>query len=221
MDSPDPKEWILNYIFNRFQLGYRKNVGPLAEEIRKCKPKTLKEWEEYYYKNVRPRQHLVQLGKILWEKIRTVAKKELESITEEDCINYVIDVVIRRTFEGFQREMKAVKERLEEKLGLSFHPAPPELEVLAVDWYAVVNGYYMGIQVKPLTFEQSQLVAQIKQQVLIEPHREFERRYGGKVFVVITLGKKRQFKIVDEDELIERIRNEVERLKALPPGPFG
>ena len=216
----DPKEWILNYIFNRFQLGYRRNVGPLAEEIRKCKPKTLEEWEKYYYENVRPKEHLINLGKRLWEKIRTVAKRELESITEEDCINYVIDVVIRRTFEGFQREMKAVKERLEKELGLTFHPAPPELEVLAVDWYAVVNGYYLGIQVKPETFEQSRLVEQKKQQVLVEPHEEFRRRYGGRVFVVITLGRKRRFKIVDENELIRRIKEEVERLKSLPPGPL-
>jgi len=216
----DPKEWILNYIFNRFQLGYRRNVGPLAEEIRKCKPKTLEEWEKYYYENVRPKEHLINLGKRLWEKIRTVAKRELESITEEDCINYVIDVVIRRTFEGFQREMKAVKERLEKELGLTFHPAPPELEVLAVDWYAVVNGYYLGIQVKPETFEQSRLVEQKKQQVLVEPHEEFRRRYGGQVIVVITRGRKRRFKIVDENELIRRIKEEVERLKSLPPGPL-
>ena len=85
----------------------------------------------------------------------------------------------------------------------------------------LVFGIAPVVQVTGTGESAQNLVAQIKQQVLIEPHREFERRYGGKVFVVITLGKKRQFKIVDEDELIERIRNEVERLKALPPGPFG
>ncbi|MEM2003889.1 MAG: MjaI family restriction endonuclease, partial [Nitrososphaerota archaeon] len=67
-----PKEWILNSIFNRFQLGYQKNVGPLAEEIRKCKPKTLEDWENYYYNNVRTKEHLIKLGQKLWEKISTV-----------------------------------------------------------------------------------------------------------------------------------------------------
>ena len=220
LSGPDPKEWILNYNFNRFQLGYRKNVGPLSEEIRKCKPKTVEEWEDYYYNNVRPKEHLTRLGEILYDKIMTIAKRELESITRDDCIKYVIDVVIRRTFEGFWAEMEAVKGRLEQALGVTFYPAPPELEVLAVDWYTVVNGYYLGVQVKPLTFRQSHLVAQIKQQVLIEPHRRFKKKYGGNVFVVITLGKKRKFEIVNEDDLLTRMRKEIERLKSLPTGPF-
>lgn len=44
------KEWILNSATNRFQLNYSRNVGKVAEEIRKCAPKFLPEWEEYYYK---------------------------------------------------------------------------------------------------------------------------------------------------------------------------
>ncbi len=46
------KEWILNSATNRFQLNFSRNVGKVAEEIRKCAPKTLSEWEEYYYKKV-------------------------------------------------------------------------------------------------------------------------------------------------------------------------
>jgi hypothetical protein len=214
-----PKEWILNYIFNRFQLGFQRNVGPLAIEIRNCKPKTLEEWERHYFKNVRSRKHLMELGERLWEKISTVAKREIESITHDDCINYVFDVVIRRTFEGYQREMEIIKSFLEEATGLTFHPSPNKLERLNVDYYAIVNGYLIGVQVKPLTFSQSRLVEQIKRMIL-EPHKTFQKKYGGNVFVVIALGRKEQVEIVDKDELINQVRKEVQRLRKLPKGKF-
>ncbi|MGD9732582.1 MAG: MjaI family restriction endonuclease [Desulfamplus sp.] len=33
------KEWILNSVLNRFQLNFKRNVGAVSEEIRKCSPK--------------------------------------------------------------------------------------------------------------------------------------------------------------------------------------
>jgi len=45
-----PKEWILNTAINRWRLQKKKKVGAVSEEIRKCVPRTLKEWGEYYYK---------------------------------------------------------------------------------------------------------------------------------------------------------------------------
>ena len=42
------KEWILNSAMNRFQLNFKRNVGATSESIRKCAPKTLEEWREYY-----------------------------------------------------------------------------------------------------------------------------------------------------------------------------
>ena len=46
------KEWILNSAMNRFQLNFKRNVGPTSESIRQCAPKTVEEWREYYFKNV-------------------------------------------------------------------------------------------------------------------------------------------------------------------------
>ena len=43
-----PKESVLTSVMNRFQLNYKGNVGPVSEEIRKCSPKKLEEWREYY-----------------------------------------------------------------------------------------------------------------------------------------------------------------------------
>ena len=39
------KEWILNSATNRFQLNFKRNVGAVSEEIRKCSPKSLQNVE--------------------------------------------------------------------------------------------------------------------------------------------------------------------------------
>ena len=56
------KEWILNQANMRWGLTKKNKVGPVSELIRKCSPKSLKDWEEYYYNNVYPKQHLEELG---------------------------------------------------------------------------------------------------------------------------------------------------------------
>ncbi len=33
------KEWLLNSVMNRFQYNFKRNVGAVSEEIRKCTPK--------------------------------------------------------------------------------------------------------------------------------------------------------------------------------------
>lgn len=43
------KEWILNSAMNRFQLNFKRNVGSVSEEIRKCAPKKIEEWNAYYF----------------------------------------------------------------------------------------------------------------------------------------------------------------------------
>ena len=48
------KEWILNSAMNRFQLNFKRNVGATSESIRKCEPRTIDEWKNYYFSNVRP-----------------------------------------------------------------------------------------------------------------------------------------------------------------------
>ncbi|MGC8699358.1 MAG: MjaI family restriction endonuclease, partial [Candidatus Acidifodinimicrobium sp.] len=116
-----PKEWILNSATNRFQLNFSRNVGKVAEEIRKCAPKDKKEWEEYYYKNVRPKEHLIELGRKLYVKITEVLASEIEEITEEDCINYIINLVIDRTYDGYNTEINTIYGQLQNILGVKIH----------------------------------------------------------------------------------------------------
>ena len=64
-----PKEWILNSAINRWGLQKKRNVGAVSDEIRRCAPKTIKDWERYYFKNVYPKEHLIEIGKKLYTKI--------------------------------------------------------------------------------------------------------------------------------------------------------
>ena len=66
------KEWILNSVMSRFQLNYKRNVGAVSEEIRKCQPKTVLEWQEYYFNEVRNKSHIEELGEKLYLKITEV-----------------------------------------------------------------------------------------------------------------------------------------------------
>lgn len=60
------KEWILNSAMNRFHLNFKRDVGATSESIRQCEPKTVEEWEEYYFSNVRSKDHIIELGKKLY-----------------------------------------------------------------------------------------------------------------------------------------------------------
>ncbi|HDQ44707.1 MAG TPA: MjaI family restriction endonuclease [bacterium] len=86
------REWILNSAMNRFQLNFKRNVGPTSESIRQCAPKTIEEWSQYYFRNVRPKEHIESLGKKLYIKITEVIQAEVEEITEQDCIDYMIQL---------------------------------------------------------------------------------------------------------------------------------
>jgi len=61
------KEWILNSAMNRFQFNFKRNVGPTSESIRLCAPKSVNEWRDYYFKNVKSRDHIEDLGKRLYD----------------------------------------------------------------------------------------------------------------------------------------------------------
>ena len=145
------KEWILNSAMNRFQLNFKRNVGPTSESIRQCAPKTINEWKEYYFKNVRSKEHIESLGKKLYIKITEVIQSEVEEITEQDCIDYISQLVIDRTFDGYMTEIKTIYGQLDKELGVKIEPAPDEWDRLYnVDFFIKIKEKYIGIQIKPV-----------------------------------------------------------------------
>jgi hypothetical protein len=207
-----PKEWILNQANIRWGLTRKNKVGPVAELIRKCAPKTVEEWENYYFTNVYPKEHLNYLGEELFIKVTDVCKAEIESITEEDCINFIHNLVINRTFDGYQSEIKTIYGQLQKILGVKIEPAPDEWDRgYNVDYYIKVKDKYIGLQIKPAGYEYiPQIINEREQQR--KTHEKFTEKYGGKVFYLISVTEGKNKKIYNVD-VIDEIREEIERLK--------
>ncbi len=212
------KEWILNNAMNRFQLNFKRNVGPTSESIRKCAPKTLEEWMDYYFKNVRSKEHIEELGRKLYVKITEVIQAEVEEITEEDCINYIFQMVINRTFDGYMTEIKTIYGQLQSILQKNFpeitiKPASDEWDRLYnVDFYILINGKYIGLQIKPVSndVQLSQIFKErgFQQQT----HEKFYKEFGGKVFYIFSIKDNGKKRIANED-VIEELQQEIERLQ--------
>lgn len=207
------KEWILNSATNRFQLNFKRNVGAVSEEIRKCAPKTIQDWENYYFKNVKPKEHIIDLGKKLYVKITEVIASEVGAITEEDCVAYVLNLVIQRTFDGYDTERKTIYGQLQEILGVKIEPAPDEWDRLFnVDFFIKLKEQYIGLQIKPAS-DVSHISQIFKERQLQEKtHEKFTKKYGGKVFYVISI-KEGDKKKIHNTEIIEEIKAEINKLK--------
>ena len=103
-----PKEWIINQANMRWGLTKKNREGAVSDEIRKCAPKSVNEWENYYFQNVYPEAHLENLGRTLYVKISEVCQAEIESVTEDDCIGFIKTLVINRTYDGYQSEIQTI-----------------------------------------------------------------------------------------------------------------
>ena len=166
------KEWILNSVMNRFQLNFKRNVGAVSEAIRQCQPKTVEQWQEYYFAHVRPQDHIEELGRKLFIKITEVIVAEIEQITELDCIEYMRNLVIHRTYDGYMTEITTIYGQLQERLGVAIEPAPDEWDRLFnVDFFIKINASYIGLQIKPVS-NVSQISQIFKEQTLQQKTRK-------------------------------------------------
>lgn len=207
------KEWILNSAMNRFQLNFKRNVGPTSESIRKCSPKTIEEWRDYYFANVKSKEHIEELGKKLFVKITEVIHSEVNEITEEDCITYMLQLVIDRTFEGYMTEISTIYGQLQKILNVKVEPAPDEWDRLFnVDFFIKIQDKYIGLQIKPVN-SGIQLPEIFKEYNLqAETHNKFTEVFGGKVFYLFSakVGEKKE---IANKDVIDEIRKEIEQLK--------
>lgn len=207
------KEWILNSAMNRFQLNFKRNVGYVSEEIRKCAPKTIEEWNEYYFQNVRTKEHIEDLGRRLYIKITEVISAEVEEITEEDCIGYMFNMVIGRTFDGYMTEITTIYGQLEKILNIKIQPVPDKWDRgYNVDFFIKIGDNYIGLQIKPAG-DVSHIPQIFKERSIQEAtHKKFTEKYGGKVFYIISIKEGRKKKIHNTEVIIE-IEQEIRRLQ--------
>ena len=215
------KERVLNYACQTYQLSRPNKVGAVMALIRECQPQTIEEWEKWYFENAKTdgknsfkitRDSLIELGERLYDKITEVVIPEWEeafrSLTQQDCIDYIFNLTINRTFDGFLREKSVINDNLAKLFTeLTFEETDPELDHAGdIDYIAKINGKAIGFQIKPVTakanFGSYSLTERMK-----ASFNDFTEKFGGKVFIIFSLDKE-----IANKEVIEEIRKEVKRL---------
>jgi hypothetical protein len=219
------KEWILNMANGRWGLTKQNRVGPVAAWIRECSPKEISEWEKFYFQklkdflrdkgiNLTPEEYLESLGKKLYTKVTEVLRSEIDEVTEEECIKYIKNLVINRTFDGYITEKETIYGQLQGILKVKIEPAPDEWDRLYnVDFFIKVNEKYIGLQIKPVTFEHAPEFATKWKDIYKMSHEKFTKRFGGKVFIIFSITKDRK-KIIFNKNVIDEIREEINKLKS-------
>jgi len=214
-------ETLLNYGLNRWGLNKAYSVGALSELIRSCAPNEYTEWEEFYFTKGKQkkinginitREYITGLGQTLYIKLSEVVQSELAAITEEECIEYAYNLVLRRTYDGYRTEIETIYGQLESAVERKIEPAPDNWDrAYSVDFFIKVKDNFIGIQIKPIASGQALNQYQWVEMHMVN-HQKFESEFGGKVFFVYstksTAGKKKIHNI----EVIDQIRTEIERL---------
>lgn len=215
------RETLLNYGMNRWGLNKAQSVGTTSELIRACAPGTFEDWENYYFNTAQQkkrdgirvtRDFISGLGQTLYIKLTEVVQNELESITEEECIDYAYNLVLNRTYEGYRAEIETIYGQLQSIVQRKIEPAPDDWDrTYGVDFFIKVSDSYIGLQVKPISAGKS-----LNDYQWIEMHRnnhtKFQAKFGGKVFFIFSVKGANDKKTIYNTEVIKEILAEIKRL---------
>lgn len=215
------KERVLNYACQTYQLSRPNKVGAVMALIRQCQPKTYDEWKNWYFEHAETdaksptkvtEETLRELGERLYSKIINIVIPEwteaFDTLTQQDCIDYIYNLTINRTFDGYLREKSVVTDSLAKIFSeTAFEETDPELDHAGdVDYIARIGESAIGIQIKPITananFGGYSLTERMKQSF-----DDFRQKYGGHVFVVMSLDGE-----IANKEVIDQIRHEIATL---------
>ncbi len=195
--------------------------------IRDCQPSSLEQWKDWYFENAYTAtrnptkatkvtmESLVELGERLYNKIQEFVIPEWEEafrqLTLQDCIDYVYNVTINRTYDGYIREKSVVNDNLAKRfVDVVFEESDPELDHAGdIDYVAKVGKYQFGIQIKPVTANANFGGYSLSERMKAS-FEDFTEQYGGKVFIVFS-----QKEVIANKEVLGEIAAEIERLKSL------
>ncbi|HLD26988.1 MAG TPA: MjaI family restriction endonuclease [Patescibacteria group bacterium] len=216
------KEKVLNYACQTYQLSRPNKVGAVMALIRECQPKTIDEWEKWYFEKAfteskKPikitTEILEELGERLHDKITEVVIPEWQAAFSElslqDCKDYIYNLTINRTFDGFIREKSVVNDGLAKHFPeVKFIESNNDLDHAGdIDYLGFVDDKAFGIQIKPITakanFGNYSITERMKANFL-----DFEKKYQGKVFIVFSLDGE-----IGNKNVIKEIEVEINRLK--------
>ena len=189
--------------------------------IRDCQPASFEEWESWYFGNAYTAgknptkitaESLKELGERLYAKITEVVIPEWESafreLTEQDCIDYIYNLTINRTYDGYMREKSVINDGLAKIFpDIQFEESDPQLDHAGdIDYIAKVGGQAIGIQIKPImantNFGGYSLTERMK-----ASFEAFREQYGGNVFIVFSLDGE-----IANKDVVEQIKSEIDRL---------
>jgi hypothetical protein len=216
------KEKVLNYACQTYQLSRPNKVGAVMALIRECQPQTIEEWEKWYFENAHTeaktkikitKESLDELGERLYEKITEVVIPEWQAaftqLTLQDCIDYIYNLTINRTFDGFIREKSVVNDGLAKIFpDIEFEESDPELDHAGdIDYIARIGSKAFGIQIKPVTAK-ANFGSYSATERMKASFADFESKFGGKVFIVFSLDGE-----IANKEVILEIEKEIGRLR--------
>jgi hypothetical protein len=214
------RETILNYVVNRWALNKAHSVDKVANLIRDCAPKSLKQWKEYYFSNAKQNkkngikineEYITNLGKKAYFELINSVKPEIERITEKEFVDYMHNLVIERTYNGYIDEIGVIYGKLEKILNIKIERASDEWDrKYNVDYYIKIKNKYIGLQVKPIASGKSINDYQWEK-MHSDAHSKFTQTFGGKVFFIYSKGKKDDKEIANS-EIIEEIKKEIKLL---------
>jgi hypothetical protein len=191
----------LNYYFNKGKFNHPIEIGYVMNEIRKCAPVTLNEWRKYYLENVRESSFLDKLACRMYDSIEIQNRFETY---KDECLNYIHDVIFRRTFLGYNKENLALK-MLNLVLSNKVELSPKEWDgEYFIDF--VIKEPLIGIQLKPETFYHGKYDFFVN---IDERLRKFEREFKAKTFTLVySKSNLDGIKIINEG-IINEIKNYV------------
>ena len=216
------KEKVLNYACQTYQLSRPSKVGTVMALIRECQPKTIDEWEKWYFEKAHAdgknptkitKEVLEELGERLYVKITKIVIPEWQEafnqLTLQDCIDYIYNLTINRTYDGFNREKSVVTDNLAKEFPqVKFVESEPELDHAGdIDYLGYVGDKAFGIQIKPVT-AQANFGNYSPSERMKASFREFERKYGGKVFIIFSIDDE-----ITNKEVLKEIEAEIDRLR--------
>ncbi len=222
------KEKVLNYTSNAYQLTRPNKVGAVMELIRECQPKTFKEWRNFYFEKAHTKSKkqpiritkeiLNELGVRLYEKITEVVIPEwteaFSQITLEDCHDYIYEVTIPRTYDGFITEKSVINDILMKAFtNVIFEESDADLDHAGdIDYLGKVGTKAFGIQIKPITANAN--FGNYKPSERMQANfKAFEEKYGGQVFIIFSM-KINNKKEIQNKTVLADIQAEIDRLTA-------
>ena len=195
------KEKVLNYACQTYQLSRPNKVGPVMALIRECQPKTIEEWERWYFENALTegksptqvtKQSIEELGERLYTKIKEVVipdwMESFKQLTKQDCIDYIFNLTINRTYDGFIREKSVVQDNLVKIFPkVRFEMSDPELDHAGdIDYLVWVGEKAFGIQIKPVTAK-ANFGNYSATERMRASFNAFTTKFGGQVFIVFSI----------------------------------